>query len=76
MMTPDTCRAARGLLDLTQRDLADAARVGLSTVKGFEAGLSTPMTNNLTAIQHALEARGAQFLIDGVKFKSPPPNRT
>jgi transcriptional regulator with XRE-family HTH domain len=62
MLTPATCRAARGLLDWTQRQLADAARVGLSTVKNFEGRLSAPMTNNLTAMQIALEAAGIEFI--------------
>jgi transcriptional regulator with XRE-family HTH domain len=75
MLTPATCRAARGLLGVTQRELADAARVGLTTVQAFETGSSTPVTNNLTAIQRALEVRGAQFIVGGVKFKSAPPNR-
>ena len=60
-ITPATCRAARGLLDMTQRQLADAAAVGLSTIKGFESGLKAPMTNNLRAMLAALEAAGAEF---------------
>jgi transcriptional regulator with XRE-family HTH domain len=61
-ITPATCRAARGLLDWTQKMLAYAANVGLSTVKSFENGSSTPVANNLEAIRRALESAGVEFL--------------
>jgi transcriptional regulator with XRE-family HTH domain len=61
-ITAATCRAARGLVDLTQRQLAEAARIGLSTVKGFEGGHTVPGTNNLLAIRSALEAAGVEFI--------------
>ena len=63
-ISPATCRAGRGLVDITQRDLADAARVGLSTVKAFKGGQSTPVTNNLLAIQTALEEAGVEFIAE------------
>lgn len=49
---------------MSQEDLAKAARVGLSTVRNFETGRSTPVTNNLQAIIQVLEAR-VSFLADG-----------
>jgi DNA-binding transcriptional regulator YiaG len=61
-ITPATCRAGRALLDMTQQELAGAARVGLSTVKAFEVGRSAPVTNNLMAMQTALEAAGVEFI--------------
>ncbi|MCP8940903.1 helix-turn-helix domain-containing protein [Alsobacter sp. SYSU M60028] len=37
-LTPAHCRAARGLLDWTQDDLARAAGLSRSTVRDFETG--------------------------------------
>jgi transcriptional regulator with XRE-family HTH domain len=75
-LTPAQCRAARGLLDWSQATLAEAAKVGLSTVKGFEAGRTAPVHHNLNAIRAALEAAGVEFIPPngsgaGVRLKKP-----
>ncbi|WP_293810347.1 helix-turn-helix transcriptional regulator [uncultured Bosea sp.] len=71
-MTPAQCRAARGLLDWSQADLAQSANVGLSTLKNFEGGRSAPMANNLAAMRSALEAGGVTFLADGETVDGGP----
>lgn len=75
MLRPETCRAARGLLDWTQKQLSDAARVAITTVRGFEKGDKVPILHNLIAIQSALETAGVEFLIEdgggpGVRLRS------
>lgn len=57
--TPAQCRSARAWLGLTQQELAQAAKVGISTVKDFESGARTPIQNNLGALQRALAGAGA-----------------
>jgi predicted transcriptional regulator len=60
-MSPEQVRAARNWLAWTQAELADRARVGLSTIKDFESGKRTPIANNLEAIKKALESGGMKF---------------
>ncbi|MGN8023981.1 helix-turn-helix domain-containing protein [Phyllobacterium sp. 22229] len=70
-ITADQCRAARAFANMSQEDLAKAARVGLSTVRNFETGRSTPVTNNLQAIMRVLEAK-VSFLADGQTVDGGP----
>jgi transcriptional regulator with XRE-family HTH domain len=62
MLTPAQCRAARGWLDWNQKDLADRAKVSISTIRDFESGKRTPIENNLDALQRAIEAAGVQLV--------------
>jgi transcriptional regulator with XRE-family HTH domain len=67
------CRAARGLLDWTQAQLAAAAQLGLSMVKNFEAGRSLPATDNRRAMPVALAAAEVEFLPGGAVRLRPDP---
>ena len=60
-MTPEQCRAARAWLDMSQTDLAKAAKVSQSTVKDFESGSRTPIPSTQTAMQAVLEREGIGF---------------
>jgi transcriptional regulator with XRE-family HTH domain len=51
MITPAQCRAARGLLDWKQLDLAREAGVGVVTIRHFEGGANTPRRATLEVIQ-------------------------
>ena len=62
LITPALCRAARGLLGWNQAELAEAANVGVNTLRNFEAEKSAPMANNLRAIETALDAAGVQLI--------------
>ncbi|MBP0447687.1 DUF4118 domain-containing protein [Roseomonas sp. SSH11] len=61
-LTPEQCRAARGLLDWTQDELAEHAGVSRGTVRGFEAGHHVLRPDTGAAICGALETAGVVFL--------------
>lgn len=58
-------RAARGLLNWSQTQLANASNLSESTIRDFEKGRRIPAINNLAAIKRALEGAGVQFLEHG-----------
>jgi len=62
MLTASQCRAARGLLDWTQQKLADAARIGVATVRQFEAAGAEPRQTTLMVLKWAFEAAGVEFI--------------
>ena len=61
-MTPAQSRAARGLLSITQTELAKAADLGQSTVIDFERERRVVSESAIAAIRAALEAAGVVFL--------------
>jgi transcriptional regulator with XRE-family HTH domain len=73
-LTAAQARAARGLLGMTQVQLAIESGVSLSTIAHFERGQRQPAPDNLAALQRAFEAAGVEFLDEngggaGVRLK-------
>jgi transcriptional regulator with XRE-family HTH domain len=64
MLSPEQSRAARAWLDWSQEELAKRANVGLGTVRQFEKGHRTPISNNLDAMRRAIEVAGVRLLFD------------
>ena len=62
MVTPAQCRAARGLLDWSQQDLAKQAGVGIVTIRQLEAGTNTPRRATLEVVRRAFEEAGIEFI--------------
>jgi transcriptional regulator with XRE-family HTH domain len=72
-MTPEQSRAARGLLDWSQAELAARSNLSESTIRDFEKGRRVPSINNMAAIRRALESAGVEFIDGnhpGVRLKS------
>lgn len=64
--SPNLCRAGRALLEWSASDLAEAAKVGIATVKRFEAGDAVRQPTK-DALRAAMEAAGLHFLAAGQK---------
>ena len=64
MLTPAQCRAARGLIDLSQMELAARAGVGIVTIRQLEAGIHAPRRSTLDVVRRALEAAGVEFIAE------------
>jgi uncharacterized protein len=67
--TPETCRAGRALLGLSQADLAGRAGVARLTVADFERAARKPIAANLAAIRSALTASGVDLLPGGAVLR-------
>jgi transcriptional regulator with XRE-family HTH domain len=81
MISPAQCRAARGLLDWKQQDLAREAEVGIVTIRQLEAGSNQPRRATLVVIRQALEAAGVEFIDEngggvGVRFQEARQERS
>jgi len=55
------CRGARGMLNWTRADLAEASGVSPRALADFEADNRHPIRSTLAAIQRALEDAGIEF---------------
>ncbi|GBQ65319.1 putative transcriptional regulator [Acetobacter lovaniensis NRIC 0474] len=56
------CRAARAMLGLSQKELAQKAEVGSRTLADFETGTRSPHPRTLKAIRETLCSLGIVFL--------------
>lgn len=72
MITSAQSRGARGLLKWSQQDLADAAKIGIVTVRQFENEQAEPRSATLQVIQRAFESAGIIFLGDGQSVDGGP----
>lgn len=66
MLTPAQLRAARALLGIDQRTLADLAGVSLPTIQRMEAsdGYVRGVVDTLTKVVGALESAGVELISD------------
>ena len=76
MVTAAQCRAARGLLDWSQQDLAARAGVGIVTVRQLEGGVNEPRRATLEVVRRAFESAGVEFIEEngggpGVRLRKP-----
>jgi transcriptional regulator with XRE-family HTH domain len=62
ILTPALCRAARGLLDWTQADLADRAQVSRSTIRDYEGRHHEIHRATEAQLRLAFEEGGVRFI--------------
>lgn len=61
-LTPEMCRAARGLLGWTQSDLAEQAEVSRGTIRDYESARHGIHRATEAQLRLALESGGARFI--------------
>jgi transcriptional regulator with XRE-family HTH domain len=61
-ISPEQCRAARGLVGWSQHDLAIRAQVARKTIADFELGQVTPYPRTMRDVLAAFAAAGVEFL--------------
>jgi transcriptional regulator with XRE-family HTH domain len=64
MISIEQCRAARSLLDWSAQALADAASLGVATVRRFESG-SFVQAASIATIERTLSEAGITFIAAG-----------
>jgi len=61
-ISPEQCRAARGLLGWSQSDLSKASETATKTIADFERGVREPYARTLADVRAALERAGVEFI--------------
>lgn len=69
VITPEQCRAARGLLGWSQGELADNAGLTKLTISSFERG-GAMRANNNELLEMAFDDGGVMFVDDGETSKA------
>ncbi len=73
MVTVPQIKAARALLDWTQRNLAKISGVSLATIAQIESGGGNPRAETMRILQQAFEKYDIEFLDDpGVRIRREP----
>ena len=78
LITGNQLRAARALIGVDQKWLADAAGVAINTIRNMEARAAEPITSGaltVRKVQVALERIGVEFIdgyVPGVRLKPSP----
>lgn len=62
ILLPEQCRAARGLLNWTQAELASNAGVSRSTVRDYEGGRHDLHRSTMALLIQAFEKAGVELL--------------
>ena len=63
-ISPEQCRAARGLLAWSQAQLAEASATATKTIADFERGAREPYARTLDDVKAALEKAGVEFIAE------------
>lgn len=65
ILTPETSKASRSLLGLSQKQLAEKADVAISTIADFERGTRSLLKNNEKSVVETFNSLGIRFKDDG-----------
>lgn len=70
-ITTAQIRAARGILNWNQTDLAERTGISATSIGSIENGQTTPRASTLATIRSAFETAGVEFIgSDGVRLRS------
>ena len=66
-ITPAQCRGARGILNWSQPDLAERAKIHVQTICNFEQEKGTPTKRTLNKLRQTFELEGLEFDNGGIR---------
>ncbi|HAI13473.1 MAG: hypothetical protein CMJ41_03250 [Phycisphaerae bacterium] len=69
MISSPQIRAARVMLNWSQKELADVSGVSINAIAKIESEKVQPRESTISELQKTLEAAGIQFLKNGVQFR-------